>query len=593
MRSAFVVVVARPGRSIPDHVARFLDERQAPLPFRSKADHRWRSTDGRTVVGCWQEGSKTEDGGYRWQANGAGIAVSAGAVRASGRPWGGESTWTSAVVDALSVRSAEGAVDHLRGLFTAAVVEPGGRGVVVNDPLAFSFLFHATSDDLIVVASHPALAAHAIAAPGARPARDALAVAGLAHTHDRVGAVTGYAGVTALPPGTYVELRAGHSPRLGHRPPPWLPTDGMRSMTPEEMLEASACEMEDEVLAAPTFPARRHLAEITGGKDSRLVLAAVLSSGSAAAFEFWTDGPADLPDVQIAGVLARELSLTHASGIRPGRYAEDHLGRITTYVDHTAGMHSFWMLKSPPVECDPWVRVNGLFGEGLRSKVQRDLASRDDALRFRQRRFGRLELLRPEAHAWWRKQVRRVLIDEAPPDATPLDLVDTFQWKERARNNFGLREHEGGIPRVYPLYSITAMRTAFALGDDARRAATVHREIMRRADPRLLTLPFAGAGFAGAGLVGATATPPPSPPVRASARTATPPASLAERMRTGAIDERLAALTEILNDRDNPVWDHVHRDRTLDALGRYGTLTNAERRELTGAATAAVWLRAP
>jgi hypothetical protein len=524
-------------------------------------------------------------------------------VRASGRAWGGTSTWTQAVVDARARHGAADAVDHLRGLFTAAVVGPDGAGAVVNDALAFAFLFHASSDDLVVVSSEPALAAHAIAPPGVPPARDALGVSGMAHTHDRVGSVTGFTGVSALPPGGWFELRAGHSPRLHHRRHPWLPTDEMLGLSQHELVEHAALDIEDEILAARTYPAERHLADLTGGKDSRLVLAGVLSAGVVDDFEFATDGPPDLVDVQIARELAERFSLPFESGMRPGRYAEGYLDRVITYVDETAGMHSLWMLKSRPLDLPPWVRLNGLFGETIRSKVQRPLDTVDDAIRFRQRRFGRLELLHPDARAWWRKQVRRVLVEDAPEGASPADLVDTFQWKERARNNFGLREGVGGIPRIFPLYSLPLIRAAYALGDRSRRSATLHREIMQRADPALVTHRLAGAGFgpppplagpapvAAGPLSGApVSTAPPATAGAAPARV-TPAPNLAVVMRAGRIEEQTAALAEIVADATNPVWEHVDRDRTLEALRRYDSLTGPERRELAGAATAAVWLR--
>jgi hypothetical protein len=551
------------------------------------------------VVGCWQERATTDDGGHRWHRDDDRLAISTGTVRGGGQPWGGESTWSRAVVAAVAAYGPADAADHLRGLFTAVVVGADGSGAAIADALGFAFLFHATTEDLVVVSSEPGLAARAIARPGAPPILDALGVAGMAHTHDRIGQVTGFAGVSGLPPGAWVELRAGHSPRVHQRPHPWLPTDAMLGASHHDLVEQAALDIEDEILAARTYPAERHLADLTGGKDSRLVLAAVVSAGAVHDFEFWTDGPPELPDVQIARELAEELSLPFDSGFHRGRYAGGYLDQVVAFVEHTAGMHSLWTLKSPPVDHEPWVRLNGLFGEAIRSKVHRPLASVDEAIRFRQRRFGRLGLLRPDARAWWRKQVRRRLVDDAPAGATPADLVDTFQWKERSRNSFGLRETIGGIPRLFPLYSLPLIRAAYAMGDASRRSATLHREIMARADPALVTHRLSGAGFeptppaARAGVPASTTTPP--APGAAAATTGPVTASTARNlavvMRASEQGEQTAALAEILADSTNPAWEHIDRDRALDALGRYDTLRNPERRELAGAATAAVWLR--
>jgi hypothetical protein len=49
-------------------------------------------------------------------------------------------------------------------------------------------------------------------------------------------------------------------------------------------------------------------------------------------------------------------------------------------------MHSLWALKSRPVDTYDWVRLNGLFGEVIRSKVHRNLEDNSHAVRFRLRR---------------------------------------------------------------------------------------------------------------------------------------------------------------------------------------------------------------
>src|SRR5690606_4794403 len=72
--------------------------------------------------------------------------------------------------------------------------------------------------------------------------------------------------------------------------------------------------------------------------------------------------------------------------------------------------------------------------------------------------------------------------------------------------------------RVVPLYSLGAIRAAFALGSEARRIELLHFEIMRRCSERLAGRRFAGPAWdpslGGAPRPGdgpATGTSPPAP----------------------------------------------------------------------------------
>jgi asparagine synthetase B (glutamine-hydrolysing) len=186
------------------------------------------------------------------------------------------------------------------------------------------------------VASTAELAARAIAGDGEAPERDTLAVAGLAFTRDRVGTRTGFVGVQTLPPGSTLELVPGRSPRVRERPRPWLPDASMADLAPADQVERAALEVEDEVRFAPTYPAERHLADLTGGLDSRAVLAAVLSAGCGDAYTFATDGSPQLSDVQIAQELAQLFSRRHESGLRTGDLPGGPLGTLA----HVRRSHS-------------------------------------------------------------------------------------------------------------------------------------------------------------------------------------------------------------------------------------------------------------
>jgi hypothetical protein len=62
------------------------------------------------------------------------------------------------------------------------------------------------------------------------------------------------------------------------------------------------------------------------------------------------------------------------------------------------------------------------------------------------------------------------------------------------------------------------------------------------------------------------------------------------RIQDDTFDERRSALLEILADTSNPAWDVVDRTATISALDRFDSLAHLERRQLSGAITAAIWM---
>ena len=73
------------------------------------------------------------------------------------------------------------------------------------------------------------------------------------------------------------------------------------------------------IRAALSLPVERKVAELTGGKDTRLILAILLGEGLAEQFEYRTWGDPDLPDVVVAQDLTQMYGLRHEVGHEPAR----------------------------------------------------------------------------------------------------------------------------------------------------------------------------------------------------------------------------------------------------------------------------------
>ena len=106
-------------------------------------------------------------------------------------------------------------------------------------------------------------------------------------------------------------------------------------------------------------PARALLANITGGRDSRLVLALMLSEGITDQFVFTTFGSPQLPDTIVATAIADRFGLDHRAATRPApseslasAVAAAMASEPVTYEqrirDHlwvTSGLLSIWDLR--------------------------------------------------------------------------------------------------------------------------------------------------------------------------------------------------------------------------------------------------------
>lgn len=606
MRAAFAVVVADPGTALPQHVDQVCTSPMpAGLGFRASAHLRWHSADGRTCLAAWQDRDVSERAS--WSLGPSGVAVVCGHPRRASKPWRPAGEWPS-LIQSLQYKAGRPTPDDLVGLFVGACVEPDGHGIVVTDPLSLRFLYRTRGSTWTVVASNPHLAAWMGAEAGRRPERDGLGVCSLAATGHRLLQYVGYVGVELLDPGTYVVLESGRAPTLVERRANWWPTAREAGAASADLIEQASTAIAENVRAALTFPAELVVADLTGGKDSRLTLAGAMSAGVARELFFFTKGPADLPDQRVARELAERFELAHGGwaelgerlrpfGVDPRALTgspEPWETQATTYTSATAGMDNIW--PGVPMEPEtPTLELGGLFGEALRSSLGAPLPTEAHLVDWFDRKTSRLCLLRPESRARFREALTASLLDDPTDGQASLeDLHDWYVLRTRIRRNFGPREELRAYDRALPSYSLDALRAAFALGSQARRAQALHRGVTARASTALADHRYVDGGW-----------PEPSmEPLRIRRPRTKPPAEFPHR-RPVTIDaadgygrlivarqeaQRMALLRDLAADRNNPAWDHVDRRLLISLVDQYPSMTGAQQLELMGAATAALWL---
>jgi hypothetical protein len=466
------------------------------------------------------------------------------------------------------------------------------------DPLGMRCLYVGEDSTHLVLGSRAALVAAGLSPRGTRPSKDLPAATWLAHTTFWSGTQTGYVGVRTAPPGQYLEL--------GPAGPRWVPgfLDSLVSGGVGEVPAATVAPRVVEDIAAGLAavlrrPADRHVLQLTGGRDSRMLLAVALHAGIAHRFHYQTAGPPGLADVRIASALAGRYGLSHEAlfvGMRsPAPYGVDQ----RRWVREVGGMMSAW---EAPGRSMPDQRVTGVGGEFLRSfrKLRTGPAAEGAAAVVAGARFGRLGLVRPEITAAHHR-VLEASVWPGDGDRSAHLEVHLFYALNRMRfTRLGPRLEAMAERRAYPLYSPALVAEALSVDPEERESDLICLEVLRLCAPELIELEFAGSSWddrarreIGHGVQVDRPVAPPvqyQPPRSAPVEPVVPRSeSLVQNLFAAQTDERADFVREVLADEDDQIWEVLHRPRTVDAAARWSTLDLIGRRELFGAISAAIW----
>ncbi len=643
----WAVVTAKSGASVPSEVVAQLDERaHAALTFPPSAHHRWSSTDGRMLAAGWSHVSSDALGSY-WEDRGSTLTAFSGRLWRDLTSWRPGRTWAAQLADHLVHSDIDQDVERFSGMFTMVHLRVEGTGWVTADPLGTGMAYSADAPTHSVVTNRAALAASLVTPPGRRPVRDLEGMGLFAFTGTLQGEHTGFEAVRVIPQGSIVHLARGRAPRTHTwSTMPWW-VDGPE-VDLDTAVERSLVRLRAGVRLLASPGEQRAVCELTGGKDSRLVLALLLAEGLAHEVEFRTWGPPDLPDVLVATRLAERYGLDHRVGVGPlvdrtGRSHDRHPGHSDTSSDWSvrpmdleehyrhhvwvsSGGVSLWDLYAPLWPPPSGVALSGIGVEILSTNYpSTNRVDRPELLsRFVHSGgfvYDSARLLKNDVARHLRGVLARHLREARPDAGDSLDAVDGYYVREKFRRWSGAITEVGVRERMFALYDLPVLRDAFAIGSQTRRSDVFHYRLMEACAPGLARMPFSGGGWSpelarslpdGSGL-----------PTRSGGRTWLPAAAeielyrarrvlhrsrnravvnLARRRRPGTggtaesnrmqdLEQKRAVLRSLLDlPNGHPTWGLYERKRTLDALDRIESLPTQGRAELHHAATVATWL---
>jgi hypothetical protein len=598
--------VVAAGSTIPPGVREaFADPSPEDLPFVANDHLFWSNPDGTVLFAGWS--CKVDLGmGPRWRAVPGGLTAFAGHVWPRASPWRRAEDRVAQLAEHLRRHPLESGTDDLLGIFVVLSLDADGRGAVVTDPIGLHPLYRAEVPGMAVVSPRARLVARLVSS--GRPARDALAAGELAFCGYPFDRRSGFEGVELVPLGARLDVsRTGIA--LRPRPPPWR---RLLAADPLEAIAEAHADVRTSIHAALAYPVSHRILELSGGKDSRLLLAAVVADGVADQFEYRTYGSQDLPDVQIARRLTERLGLPHWAGIDAGverrtRARRERLAAaypdvpvrelmLRLNVGAWDGMRLAWQIEfNDPPEGDR-VTLSGLVGETLSTNYGASTGLRNHAdlrqLLLVRMKFGSAGLLRRDLQEHYREQLLAVAYDGFGRRDPPQDVIDALFMRARQRRWFGQTQEADVRARVFPLYSPIGLRLAFTLGPRDRHRMWIYDQLYERTCPQLLDEPFAGKGWPHDVVPDRTREPwfPRLRPLRrGQVKEPTPSAGIETRRRAEQTDREVMR-RYLLGDRSNPVHDLLDRRATETAIAGFGLLPEREKAQLYGALTAAIWL---
>jgi hypothetical protein len=456
----------------------------ALLPVPGPAVTVWRSPDGRAAVLRW--GGTADD-------------AAAGAVSRAGTIWAGPAEPGS---DRAPV-CARTSVTRVDPVYLARV--PGA--VVLADRATWAAWTASRLDD-----------------------HDPRHVCALLNPGFPLGSVTPFRGVCALPGSTTLRLLGGERvpgsggggaapPGAAGRPADDAAADGFASpaATGASGLVAGAREVAAALVAAvaPLRDAGDPVElSLTGGKDSRLVAAALAAAGVPVVAR--THGFADHPDVVVAAEVARCLAIEHLvrTPAAPGQQV-DVLGRIRATVLVADGMLSaFENVGRPDPAAAPALTAGGHGGELLRGGYAETAARSAAGGRLRHVPAPALRAAR-SAELLRRLTTRHLGLARRGPAAAyaaslapwtlplarhPLPALDDFylvnragRWSAAARQAYLLRER-----LTQPLFDDRVVRAARTVPLADRVSGALSAAVLTELAPALAGVPFAGKPPSGA-----------------------------------------------------------------------------------------------
>ena len=386
--------------------------------------------------------------------------------------------------------------DDVAGEYAVARLYPDGTLTTFSDQAGLHQLFHGRSG-AHVIANRAGLVATVLDDWTPDPA----ALNWLPAIGYRVGTATAYRAVAQLDQDHVLTISAGGQTRRP-APSPVIAFTGDRGFSPAlaPLLDIGIAQAQAAIRLGVGGSGPIDL-PITGGKDSRVILALCLAAGLRDRLRLFTRGYAGHPDVIAGAGIAEALGLPHRREAPHGSDEPAHWSRARFFEKlmaqtwQTDGMVGGWdLILGERIAAE--TLITGHMGEVLKAYSKKTLpeGGLDPLAMVRlQAPFDPMNLLLPEARDRLSVQLAEQMERARDEGAGEADLPDIFYYRNRIPNWLGAIRAIKSFERqpVVPLGAPALLRLAFRLTPEERKAELLHYKIIERCAPELLALPFA------------------------------------------------------------------------------------------------------
>lgn len=390
-------------------------------------------------------------------------------------------------------------VESARGVF-GLVYSEEDRVSIFSDPLSVYPIWTWQDDDLIVVSNNTHLIRTTLELMGIPVEKEPYCFAWQLIFNNGVDDLTGYRNIRWAPFGHYVCIEqdaGGVRPRINSLQISEPNSLFLADLPTSSLIDRAAAEISDNVAALCSGGFRHRVCDLTGGRDSRMMLAAAMQRGLAEQFVFSTGGSTQTADGNVAASIRRGLSLRRGVIVaRPRRPQPDMLATLRRMLLRTYGCFAQNTATGLGRKSDRSVlHLNGGFGETFRSFYLEQLSPRAPtplALLIRQVR-ARGQVLRPEAIDRMTATLEALFEARRARGFDDFDAGDQHYIEHRNRQFMGTqcRVRLNFEAAAFPLYSPAAVMAAFSMPAEERKQAKIPFELIDRLFPELLQFPLA------------------------------------------------------------------------------------------------------
>jgi len=463
--------------------------------------------------------------------------------------------------------------DLIAGEYAIIYASDDGNVVAFNDRLSIEHIYYSKNRNVSSITNRIALLPHI----DGQYEYNLEAMLALPLVGYMIGEDTYIKGVSRLPQGAVIklyngELRVDENKNWIYQNAP-SKADVKNPEVFNQIVEQGVNECSANVKAIFNSAENIPLA-LTGGKDSRLILALALQAGLRDKLRLFTNGIEDHPDVIVAKQLANHLKLPHTTN-KPGRFTdptlttEELLRRLATHVFQNDGMFGAWDLKAGK-QCAKGLVLAGFIGEVFKGYIKKPFnyatMPNPEQMISAHGPFDPLGILKEDVRRKISTKILNRMENYLGLGSEFNDIPDLYYIKERIPNWLGAarRKDADSNQVVMPINSTGLIRLAFALNATQRQQELIHFAMLRRLEPSLLEIPFAQQTWHRGLTEYGAANSIFKEPILARNNT---PSHGSWQHTINKNPKFRSAIFEILADRaESPLWQFIDRQKTLNAI---------------------------